>query len=253
MLRVDLNCDMGESFGPYVIGNDEQILDFVTSANVACGLHAGDPIVMRRTVRLAAEKHVAVGAHPGFNDLEGFGRRYMEVTPQEARDLVVYQTGALWGFARAEGIELQHVKPHGALYNAAAVNRELADAIAAGVYEVDADLILFGLAGSELVAAGERAGLRTASEAFADRTYQSDGRLTSRRQPDALILDHDVAVAQAVRLVTEGKVRSQQGTDVDVRADTICLHGDGPEALPFARLIRERLEGSGIEVRRLAG
>lgn len=249
MQRVDLNCDMGESFAAYVLGNDEQILDSVTSANIACGFHAGDPAVMRRTVDLAARKGVAIGAHPGYRDLEGFGRRFMDISPQEAYDSVLYQVGSLYGFARAAGERIQHVKPHGALYNATAANRYLAEAIAQAVGDVDLDLILFGLYGSNLIAAGEKAGLRTASEAFADRTYQPDGTLTPRRQPDALIHDDARAVDQAIRLVTEGKVRSQNGNDIEMRIDTICIHGDGPNALPFARLIRSRLEESGIDVR----
>lgn len=249
MPRVDLNCDLGESFGAYVLGNDEAILDFVTSANIACGFHGGDPSVMRSTVALALEKDVAVGAHPGYRDLEGFGRRFIELSPEEAYDLVVYQIGALHGFVRAAGGSIQHVKPHGALYNAAAVDGELAAGIARAVRDVDPDLVLFGLSGSELVIAGEKLGLPVASEAFADRTYQPDGSLTPRSRPDALIHDHDRAIGQAVRLVKEGKVRSQGDVDVAVRADTICIHGDGPEALPFARMIRQRLDESGIEVK----
>lgn len=249
MQRVDLNCDMGESFGNYRLGNDEQILEFVTSANVACGYHAGDPSVMRKTARMALEKGVAIGAHPGYRDLQGFGRRFMDVSPEEAQDMVVYQIGALAAFVRAEGGSMQHVKVHGALYNAAAVLTPLAEAIARAVFSVDPELILFGLSGSELTAAGERVGLRTASEAFADRRYQSDGTLTPRRHPDALIDDDHTAVEQTIRLVKEGRVGSRQGTDVEVRADTICIHGDGPRALPFAKLIGERLESSGVEAK----
>jgi UPF0271 protein len=246
--QVDLNCDMGESFGPYALGNDDQILEFVTSANIACGFHAGDPSVMKHTVHAAIEKGVAIGAHPGYRDLEGFGRRFVDLTPDEAYDLVVYQVGALHGFVAAAGARMQHVKPHGAFYNAAAVDIEVAEAIAKAIRDVDSELILFGLSGGELISAGKKAGLRTASETFADRTYQRDGTLTSRRQPGALIEDHDRAADQAVRLVKEGRVASVQGIDVDVRADTICIHGDGPHALEFARMIRTRLEDSGIEV-----
>lgn len=249
MDRIDLNCDMGESFGAYQLGNDEQILEFVTSANVACGYHAGDPTVMRETVRMALQKEVAIGAHPGYRDLQGFGRRFMNLSAEEAHDMVVYQIGALATFVVAEGGKLQHVKAHGALYNAAAVDAPLAEAIARAVNSVDPGLILFGLSGSELITAGQRIGLRTASEAFADRTYQSDGTLTSRRRPDALIDDHDIAVEQSIRLAKEGRVRSQEGSDVEVRADTICIHGDGPHALPFAKAIRGRLESAGIEVK----
>ena len=249
MNRVDLNCDVGESFGRYELGHDEDLLSHVTSANIACGFHAGDPSTMRRTIRSAIDKGVAIGSHPGYPDIQGFGRRFMDVAPQEAYDFVVYQVGALQGFASALEARLQHVKPHGALYNAAAVNASLAAAIAAAVRDVDQSLILFGLAGSALIAAGEKAGLRTANEAFADRRYQADGTLTSRRRPDALITDHAEAVEQALRLVKEGKVRSLDGADVEVRADTICIHGDGPESVGFARLIREQLERDGIEVR----
>ncbi|WP_018131853.1 LamB/YcsF family protein [Effusibacillus pohliae] len=249
MFRVDLNCDMGESFGAYKLGNDEEILNFVTSANIACGFHAGDPATMRKTVKLALEKGVAIGAHPGLPDLVGFGRRNMDISPQEAYDIVVYQIGALYGFVKAEGGTMQHVKPHGALYNMAAKNPALSKAIAEAVYKVDPELILFGLSGSELVKAGQSIGLRTASEVFADRTYQADGSLTSRRQPDALITDPAQAVQQVIRMVKEGKVASQQGVDVPIKADTVCLHGDGPHALTFARQIRELLQAAGVAVR----
>jgi UPF0271 protein len=240
---------MGESFGAYSLGNDQQILQVVTSANIACGFHAGDPSVMKQTVRTAIERSVAIGAHPGYRDLQGFGRRFVDLTAEDAYDLVVYQVGALQGFVAAAGARMQHVKPHGALYNAAAVEVGLAEAIAGAVRDVDPELILFGLSGSDLIAAGEKAGLRTASEAFADRTYQSDGSLTSRREPGALIDNQDRAVAQAVRMVTEGKVASQQGEDVDLRVDTICIHGDGPHALEFAQMIRTRLLESDIDVK----
>lgn len=249
MHRVDLNCDMGESFGRYELGNDEAVLDYVTSASIACGLHAGDPSTMRRTLRAAMEKGVSAGSHPGYPDMQGFGRRFMEVSPQEAYDFVVYQTGALQGFAQALGGRLEHVKPHGALYNAAALDASLAEAIAAAVRDVDDDLILFGLSGSLLIAAGEKAGLRTANEAFADRSYQAGGILMSRHHPDALVTDLEEAAARAIRMVKEGKVRSIDGTDVDVRVDTLCIHGDGPQALPFVRPIRQRLEAAGVEVK----
>ncbi|CAN5217322.1 5-oxoprolinase subunit PpxA [soil metagenome] len=249
MHRADLNCDLGESFGAYSLGNDDEILEFLTSANIACGFHAGDPSVMKHTVHAAVDKGVAIGAHPGYRDLEGFGRRFVDLTPDEAYDLVVYQVGALCGFLAATGARMQHVKPHGAFYNAAAVDIELSGAIAKAVRDVNPELILFGLSGSELISAGEKAGLRTASEAFADRTYQPDGTLTSRRQPGAMIEDLNRAADQAVRLVREGRVASLQGVDVDVRADTICIHGDGPHALEFARMIRARFEESGIEVK----
>ncbi|WAH38764.1 LamB/YcsF family protein [Alicyclobacillus dauci] len=248
MYRLDINCDMGESFGAYTLGTDTEILDIVTSANVACGFHAGDPATMRKTVAMAVEKGVAIGAHPGLPDLVGFGRRNMDISAQEAYDMVVYQIGALYGFVKSVGGQMQHVKAHGALYNMASVNSTLADAIAKAVYEVDPSLILFGLSGGELVKAGDKIGLRTASEVFADRTYQQDGTLTPRKQKDALIQDSKDSVAQVIRMVKEGKVMSQQGVDVQIRADTVCIHGDGAHALEFAREIRSELTKSGIEV-----
>jgi UPF0271 protein len=248
---VDLNCDMGESFGAYAMGNDEAILESITSANIACGFHAGDPTTMRKTVRLALKKNVGIGAHPGLPDLAGFGRREMAITAEEAFDLVVYQIGALSGFVKAEGGRLQHVKPHGALYNMAVVNSGLAEAIAEAVYKVDSELILFGLAGSELVRAGERIGVKTAHEVFADRTYQADGTLTSRRESNALITDSEVAIQQIVRMVREGKVTATDGTDVAIQADTICIHGDGKTALEFARVIPGALEQEGIRIRKI--
>lgn len=249
MNTVDLNCDLGESFGAYQIGNDEAILDYVTSVNVACGFHAGDPTVMRKTVRLALEKQVKIGAHPGLQDLIGFGRRNMNISPQEAYDIVIYQIGALNGFLQAEGGQMQHVKPHGALYNMAAKNKDLSMAIAEAVYKVNPELILFGLSGSELVRAGQAIGLQTASEVFADRTYQQDGSLTSRNEKNALIENDDAAAAQVIRMVKEGKVLSQQGTDVTLKADTICIHGDGEHALSFARHVKKSLELSEITVK----
>ncbi|AOH54792.1 lactam utilization protein LamB [Peribacillus muralis] len=246
---VDLNCDLGESFGTYRMGNDKEILDYVTSVNVACGFHAGDPSVMRETVQLALEKGVRIGAHPGLPDLMGFGRRNMNIAPQEAYDIVVYQIGALNGFLQSEGGSMQHVKPHGALYNMAARNEALSLAIAEAIYKVNQELILFGLSGSELIRAGEAVGLRTASEVFADRTYQEDGSLTSRLEKHALLENDEDAAAQAIRMVKEGKVMSQQGSDVALRADTICIHGDGAHALTFAQHVKNSLELSEITVK----
>lgn len=248
MHRVDLNCDLGESFGAYTMGMDERILPFLTSANIACGFHAGDPGVMYRTVNLALKNKVAIGAHPGLPDLVGFGRRNMDISPREAYEMVVYQIGALYGFVKAAGGRMQHVKPHGALYNMAAKRRDLAEAIAEAIYQVDPELILFGLSGSELVFAGEKIGLVTAHEVFADRTYQKDGSLTPRKEPDALITDDQQAVAQVVRMVKEGTVLSQQGQDIAIKADTVCIHGDGAHALEFACKIREFLEKASITV-----
>ncbi|WP_137790863.1 5-oxoprolinase subunit PxpA [Bacillus sp. E(2018)] len=251
MSIIDINCDMGESFGAYKLGTDEEILKYITSANIACGFHAGDPATMRKTVKLALDHEVGIGVHPGLPDLAGFGRRNIDISAQEAYEMVVYQIGSLWGFVKAEGGKIQHVKPHGALYNMAAVNRELSEAIAEAVYKVNPELILFGLAGSELVSAGEKIGLRTASEVFADRSYQQDRTLTSRKLPHAVITDDDAAVAQVIRMAKEGKVMTQQDVDVDIKADTVCIHGDGAHALSFAKKIRQTLEDSGISVRKI--
>ena len=248
MKTLDLNCDMGEGFGAWRMGDDATLLDHVTSANIACGFHAGDPGTIHRTVELALEKGVAVGAHPSLPDLQGFGRRRMNVSPAEAYDMVLYQIGALAGFTTACGGKLAHVKPHGALYNMAAKDAQLARAIARAVRDFDAALVLFGLAGSELVRAGEQAGLITANEVFADRTYQADGSLTPRTQPDAMIHTADAAIAQVRRMVGEGRVRSQQGSDVTVKADTLCIHGDEPGAVEFAKRIRQALDADGVRV-----
>ena len=240
---------MGESFGAWTLGHDAALMPFITSANIACGYHAGDPAVMKATVRAALKHNVAIGAHPGLPDLAGFGRRNLDISPEEAFDMTVYQLGALRAVAKAEGGQLHHLKPHGALYNMAATNAALARAIAEAVYKVQPELVLYGLAGSELTQAGERLGLRTAHEVFADRTYQANGTLTPRRQPDALITDANAAVAQVLRLVQHGTVRTQQGTDVAIRADTVCLHGDGAHALEFAQRLNEELRAAGVQLR----
>ncbi|MCK8454219.1 5-oxoprolinase subunit PxpA [Bacillus sp. Je.9.29.b] len=249
MYQVDINCDLGESFGQYTIGADEQILEYVTSANIACGFHAGDPTVMRKTVRMALDKGVKIGAHPGLQDLAGFGRRPMAISAEEAYDLVIYQIGALSAFLKAEGGTMQHVKPHGALYNMAAKNTELSESIAQAVYDVDPNLVLFGLSGSELALAGERIGLQVAHEVFSDRTYQTDGTLTSRREPHALIKEDERAVQQVVRMVREGRVRTVQGEDIELKADTVCIHGDGSHALQFAKTITAKLKEAGIHLK----
>jgi UPF0271 protein len=248
MLAIDLNCDMGESFGAWRLGRDEEIMGYVTSVNIACGYHAGDPGTMRRTVQLAMRSGAAIGAHPGLPDLQGFGRREMAISPQEAHDLVLYQIGALQAFVRAEGGRLQHVKPHGALYNMAARDQALAGAIAEAVCRADPELILFGLSGSALIEAGQRVGLRTASEVFADRTYQADGSLTPRHRPDALVADAAAAVEQAMRMARTGKVATTQGQEITIEAHTICIHGDGPHALEYAMRIREALLAAGIRL-----
>ncbi|MBW5466832.1 5-oxoprolinase subunit PxpA [Brevibacillus formosus] len=248
MKTVDLNCDLGESFGAYQLGNDQEILSYITSANVACGFHAGDPATMRKTVQMALEAGVAIGAHPGFADLVGFGRRNMEISPEEAYDLVVYQIGALQAFVRAEGGVMHHVKPHGALYNMAATRPALAESIALAIYKVNPELVLYGLAGSELTRAGEKIGLATAHEVFADRTYQQDGTLTPRSQLNALITDQQQSLQQVIRMISEGRVLTQQGVDIPIQADSICIHGDGAHALEFAQSIREALLEAGITI-----
>ena len=248
MTKIDLNSDLGESFGFYTIGCDEKVLKYVSSANIACGLHAGDPHVIRKTVCLALENNVAIGAHPGLMDLIGFGRRKMDIKPQEAYDLVVYQVGALEAFVKAEGAKMQHVKPHGALYNMAAKDKSLAEAIAKAVYRVNPDLILYGLAGSELTRAGEAIGLKVANEVFADRTYQSDGGLTPRTQADAMIKDEDKAIEQVLTMVQKGIVYTTKGEIVEVKADTVCIHGDSEKALAFDNKIKSRLEKANIIV-----
>ena len=251
MYFVDLNSDLGESFGNYTIGMDEEILKFVSSANVACGWHAGDPMVMEKTVALAKEFGTAVGAHPGFPDLMGFGRRNMAVTPEEAKTYVKYQLGALQAFAKAHGVKIQHVKPHGALYNMAAVDEKLAKAMCEAVYEVDKDIIFMGLAGSKMITAAEETGLKAASEVFADRAYNDDGTLVSRKLPGAVIKDKDLAIQRVVRMVKEGKVESINGKDIDIKADSICVHGDNPKALEFVKNIRETLEKEGVTISNL--
>ncbi|WP_282937152.1 5-oxoprolinase subunit PxpA [Paenibacillus sp. RC67] len=246
---IDLNCDMGESFGAYRLGMDEMLLPFITSANIACGFHAGDAAVMRRTVRACKSHNVAIGAHPGLPDLSGFGRRAMQITPDEAYEMVIYQIGALMGFVQSEGTTLRHVKPHGALYNMAASNRELAEAIAEAVYRVDSELILFGLAGSELTQAGLRRGLLVAEEAFADRNYRMDGTLTPRSEANAVLNDSVEAAEQAALLVKDGIAWTSDGGSIRITADTLCIHGDSPHALEFAKAIRHRLEREGVDVK----
>ncbi|MDR2245159.1 MAG: LamB/YcsF family protein [Treponema sp.] len=246
MTKVDLNGDLGESFGAYTVGMDEQVLEVISSCNIACGFHAGDPDVMEKTVRLALKNNTAIGAHPGLPDLAGFGRRNMAVTPKEVYTMMVYQIGALAAFVRAEGGKMQHVKPHGALYNMAAVDEKLAEAAAEAVYKVDPELIFFGLAGSWMIKKAERIGLKTAQEVFADRTYQKDGTLTPRRQPGAMITGEDAALAQVLGMVKDGTVKTLEGDVISIKADTVCVHGDGEKALLFTRRIREELTAEGV-------
>jgi len=252
-MRIDLNCDMGESFGAYTIGADAEVMASISSANVACGYHGGDPAVMRRTVRLAREAGVAVGAHPGFQDLAGFGRREMRLAPQEIEDMVLYQIGALAAIAQSEGVRLQHVKAHGALYNMAARDRALADAIARAVAAFDPSLILFGLPGSELMRAGAACGLRVASEGFADRAYEPDGSLTPRSRAGAVIHDAEAVVRRAVRMAVDGIVAATDGSEISMHVETICTHGDTPGAQALTRALRAGLERAGIAIAAVAG
>jgi UPF0271 protein len=253
MRSIDLNCDLGESFGRWVLGHDAEVMQTISSANVACGYHAGDPDVMRTTVRLARAAGVAVGAHPSFPDLVGFGRRMMSATPQEVESFVLYQIGALAAIAHAEGVRLQHVKAHGALYNAAIRDRPLADAIARAVAAFDPSLILFGLPGTELLRAGEAAGLPVAAEGFADRSYEPDGSLTPRSLPGAVIHDPAEVVQRAVRMAKDGSVIATDGEEIPMRVATICTHGDTPGSHELTRRLREALEREGIKVRAVGG
>ena len=242
-MHIDLNADVGES-----IGDDEGVMPFVSSANVACGFHAGNPQVMRSTAQLAQSLGVSIGAHPSFQDRDGFGRREMQISTAELERLVAYQIGALAEVASALGTRLNHVKPHGALYNMAARDVAMADAIARAVQTIDPSLVLFGLSGSQLVAAGERAGLVVASEVFADRGYRADGSLAPRGAPGAVLTDVADVAQRAVDMATGQGVVSVDGTTIRVKADTICIHGDTPGAAVLARAVRLALTGAGIRV-----
>ncbi|MBX0326986.1 LamB/YcsF family protein [Oscillochloris sp. ZM17-4] len=249
MPAIDLNCDCGESFGPWPMGDDSALLPHVTSANVACGGHAGDPATMRRTVRRCKELGVSVGAHPGYPDLQGFGRRSIPMDPAEIEDMVLAQLGALHAIARAEGVELRHMKAHGALYNDAARAPLIAQAIARAVAAFSRDLVLVGLAGSAMISAGEEAGLRVAREAFADRAYEPDGSLRSRSLPDSLITDPARNLQQAMSIIDSGFALSVDGLQVPIWADTLCIHGDTPGAAARAAALRAGLVAAGIEIR----
>lgn len=248
MYRVDLNSDLGESFGRYTLGNDDKIIPLITSANVACGYHASDPVVMGKTIAEAKAAGIRVGAHPGFPDLMGFGRRNMNVTPAEAKAYVLYQLGALDAFCRANGVKMQHVKPHGALYNMAAKDYALSKAICEGIKEYDDSLIVLALSGGELAKAAMDMGLRTAMEVFADRAYEEDGTLVDRRKEGAMITDENEAIARVIRMVKEKKVTAITGKDIPIQADSVCVHGDGAKALAFVEKIRAAFAEEGIEI-----
>ncbi|MDY3071857.1 MAG: 5-oxoprolinase subunit PxpA [Eubacteriales bacterium] len=248
MKKVDLNCDLGESFGAYTIGLDARVIPHISSANVACGYHAGDPAVMRKTVAMAARAGVAVGAHPGFPDLVGFGRRNMTVSPDEAYEYMLYQLGALSAFAKAAGVRLQHVKPHGALYNMAGKDAALAAAIARAIYDFDPSLILLGLSGSAMLTEGEKLGLRCAKEVFADRGYNEDGSLVNRKLPGAMITDENLAIERVLRMLEHGEVEAVTGKVIPIEADSVCVHGDNEHAVEFVTKIRAAIEAHGMQV-----
>jgi UPF0271 protein len=247
-LIIDVNSDLGEGFGAWTMGDDEAVLSSVSSANVACGYHAGDPSIMRKTVRLCAEAGVAVGAHVSYPDLVGFGRRNMSCSPQEVYDCCLYQIGALRAFCKSQGVALQHVKPHGAMYNQAAKDRKLADAIASAVKDAGDGIILMGLAGSEFEPAAQSAGIKFAAEAFADRAYLKDGSLMPRSREGAVIHDAELAARRVVQMATKGAVTADDGSEIQLRPDSICLHGDTREAVEMARAVRRALEDAGVSI-----
>lgn len=248
MAKIDLNCDLGESFGAYTIGMDVDVIPLISSCNIACGYHASDPLVMRRTVSLAKEAGIGIGAHPGYPDLMGFGRRNLNVSPEEAAAYVTYQLGALYAFAKSAGAQIRHVKPHGALYNTAGKDFSLALAIAKAVKAFDPSLILLGLSGSESIRAAQEIGLPYAREVFADRAYMPDGSLMPRNREGAVIHDENEAILRVIRMVKEHKVTACDGNDIEIVPDSICVHGDNIKALTFVTQIRSALEAEGIQI-----
>ena len=248
MVKIDLNCDLGESFGAYTLGMDDKVIPLISSCNIACGYHASDPVVMEKTVAMAKEAGIGIGAHPGYPDLMGFGRRNMNVSPAEAGAYITYQLGALYGFAKSAGVKIQHVKPHGALYNMAGKDYRLALAIAKAVQAFDPELILLGLSGSESVRAAQDIGLPVAREVFADRAYMPDGSLMPRNMEGAVIHDEELAIRRVIRMVKEHKVTAADGNDIEIVPDSICVHGDNTKALEFVTSIRAALEAEGIAV-----
>jgi 5-oxoprolinase (ATP-hydrolysing) subunit A len=248
MKRIDLNCDMGESYGAWKMGADAEVMPFISSANIACGFHAGDPATIRKTVRLAVDHGVAIGAHPSLPDLPGFGRRLMKISPQDMYDLVVYQAGAMEAFARAAGARLHHVKCHGALYNMAATDEALSDAMARAVKDLGSEVFLYCLSGSKSLERAKKQNVKTLGEVFADRGYSDDGTLAPRDQPGGMIEDAAQSVRQALAMVEEGYVTSLSGKRVPVSADTLCLHGDQPGAVAFARALRKTFSEKGISI-----
>ena len=248
MYRIDLNSDLGESFGAYKLGMDTSIIPLVSSANVACGFHAGDPLVMEKTVALCKKSGSAIGAHPGYPDLVGFGRRNVAASPEEVKAMVTYQIGALDAFCKSASMKMQHVKPHGAMYNMAAKDESLAKAICEAIYAYDKDLILMGLANSQMITQAKAMGLKAAAEVFADRAYEEDGTLVARTKPGAMIHDEEEAVARVVRMIKEGKVTAITGKDIDITADSVCVHGDSQQALAFVQKLRDAFAAEGIAI-----
>lgn len=248
MFVIDLNSDIGENFGVYKIGSDEKLMSYITSANIACGLHAGDPIVINNTILMAKEHNVSIGAHPGYPDLQGFGRRDMSLTEKEIECFVLYQLGALYAFCKAHNAELKHVKAHGALYNMASKNIDTALAVASAVKKFDSNLILVGLSNSKLIEAGKQVGLKTACEVFADRMYDENGFLASRKIPGSVIDDVDLVVRRAIDIVKYQKVTAINGKIINIRGDTICIHGDNPKAKELTENLREAFKKENISV-----
>lgn len=248
MNKIDLNCDMGESFGIYTLGQDEELMKYITSANIACGFHAGDPQTMRKTIKLALKHNVAIGAHPSLPDKQGFGRRKMDIDAEEIYGLVLYQLGALQAFAKAEGAAIAHVKPHGALYHMANENRLIAEAIAEAAFRIDEDILLVGQSNSELIKAGARIGLRTINEVFADRNYEKDGTLTPRSHEQALIVHSKYSCERIVKLILEQRVEARTGEMINLRGDTVCIHGDSPDALEHVKDLTTALQEAGIQI-----
>ncbi|SCH66228.1 LamB/YcsF family protein [Romboutsia sp. 1001713B170207_170306_H8] len=248
MLKVDLNCDLGESFGKYQLGLDEDVIKYISSANIACGFHASDPLVMEKTVDLAKKNNVSIGAHPGYPDLLGFGRRNMNISLDEAKAYIKYQLGALYSFCKCKNIKLSHIKPHGAFYNMAAVDYDLAKSICESIYEFDKEIILLGLSNSQMIKAANDIGIRYAREVFADRAYEDNGSLVDRSKDGALIADENLAVSRVIEMIKNKRVKTITGKYIDIEVDSICVHGDSIKALEFVKTIKNKLENENIKI-----
>ena len=248
MLKVDLNSDLGEAFSIYKMGLDEEILKYISSANIACGFHAGDPMVMDKTLSLAKENNVSIGAHPSFPDLLGFGRREMKISFSEAKNYTLYQLGALFAFAKSKKLKISHLKAHGAFYNMAAKDENLALALCEAIASFDENIILLGLSSSLMCDCAKKKGLRYANEVFADRAYNDDGSLVSRSIKGSVIEDEKEAINRVLKMIKEGKVKSINGKEIDIKADSICVHGDNAKALDFVKNISLELKNAGIKI-----